>query len=181
MLNALSLQAVNSAKFSQRFIKPCYDSYCFSNLPSTIEFLLTGKEGPMLPHDVFGSLPTRYDKVIFFFVDAFGWRFFERYAERCSFLKTINTHGVISKLTSQFPSTTAAHVTCIHTGLNVGQSGVYEWNYYELLVDEVITPLLFSYAGDKERDTLKHAGIAAEAYFPRQTVYQRRHTMGIAS
>jgi len=99
MLNALSLQAVNSAKFSQRFVKPCYDSYCFSNLPSAIEFLLTGKEDQMLPHDVFGSLPTRYDKVIFFFVDAFGWRFFERYAERCSFLKTINTQGVASKLT----------------------------------------------------------------------------------
>ena len=128
MLNALSLKAVNSAKFSQRFIKPCYDSYCFSHLPSTIAFLLTGQEGQMLPRDVFGNLPTQYNKVIFFFVDAFGWRFFERYAESSNFLKTISTQGVVSKLTSQFPSTTAAHVTCMHTGLNVGQSGIHEWS-----------------------------------------------------
>ena len=182
MLNALSLKAVNSAKFSQRFVKPCYDSYCFSNLPSTIEFLLTGQEGQMLPCDVFGNLPTRYDKVIFFFVDAFGWRFLERYAERCSFLKTINTEGVVSKLTSQFPSTTAAHVTCMHTGLDVGQSGVYEWNYYEPLVDEIISPLLFSYAGDKlARDTIKRSAIAPEQFFPGQTFYQALQVQGVNS
>jgi len=182
MLNALSLKAVNSAKFSQRFVKPCYDSYCFSNLPSTIEFLLTGKQGQTLPHDVFGNLPTRYDKVIFFFVDAFGWRFFERYAERCSFLKTITTQGMVSKLTSQFPSTTAAHVTCIHTGLNVGQSGVYEWNYYEPLVEEIISPLLFSYAGDKlARDTIRRSAIAPAQFFPDQTFYQTLQAQGVTS
>ena len=181
MLNASSLNAVNGAKFSQRFVKPLYDSYCFANLPQAIEYMLTGEGHSALPQDVFTNLPSRYNKVILFFVDAFGWRFFERYAEKYEFLKTVLKHGAVSKMTSQFPSTTAAHVTCIHTGLNVGQSGVYEWNYYEPLVDEVIAPLLFSYAGDKERDTLKHAGIAAEAYFPRQTVYQRLHTMGIAS
>jgi predicted AlkP superfamily pyrophosphatase or phosphodiesterase len=182
MLNALSAKAVNSAKFSQHFVKPCYDSYCFSNLPTTIEFLLTGKQGQMLPLDVFGSLPTSYDKVIFFFVDAFGWRFFERYAERCSFLKTISTQGVVSKLTSQFPSTTAAHVTCIHTGLNVGQSGVYEWNYYEPLVDEIISPLLFSYAGDKHvRDTINRSAIAPAQIFPSQTFYQTLQAQGVTS
>jgi predicted AlkP superfamily pyrophosphatase or phosphodiesterase len=69
----------------------------------------------------------------------------------------------------------------MHTGLNVGQSGVYEWNYYEPLVDEVITPLLFAYAGDKERDTLKRTGIPTEAFFPTQTFYQKLQTMGIAS
>src|SRR5947207_8445121 len=181
MLNTLSLKAVNSAKFSQHFVKPCYDSYCFSSLPSTIEFLLTGKQGQMLPHDVFGNLPTRYDKVIFFFVDAFGWRFLERCTERCGFLKTITTEGMVSKLTSQFPSTTAAHVTCIHTGLNVGQSGVYEWNYYEPLVDEVITPLLFAYAGEKKRDSLKRSGIPVEAFFPPQTLYQKLQAKEITS
>jgi predicted AlkP superfamily pyrophosphatase or phosphodiesterase len=182
MLNALSAKAVNSAKFSQHFVKPCYDSYCFSHLPTTIEFLLTGKQGQMLPLDVFGNLPTSYEKVIFFFVDAFGWRFFEHYAERCSFLKTISTQGVVSKLTSQFPSTTAAHVTCIHTGLNVGQSGVYEWNYYEPLVDEIISPLLFSYAGDKHaRDTVNRSAIAPERLFPSQTFYQTLQAQGVIS
>ncbi len=84
-------------------------------------------------------------------------------------------------MTSQFPSTTAAHVTCMHTGLNVGRSGIYEWNYYEPLVDEIITPLLFAYAGEKKRDSLKRSGIPAEAFFPTLTFYQKLQTRGITS
>lgn len=179
MLNSNSLNAVNGAKYSRRFVKPLYDTYCFSALPQTVEFLLTGEGMSALPRNCFGSLPTKYDKVILIFVDAFGWRFFQQYAEIDPFLKTFLRHGVVSKMTSQFPSTTAAHVTCMHTGLNVGQSGVYEWNYYEPLVDEVITPLLFAYAGEKNRDSLKGSGIPAESFFPRQTLYQKLQTRGI--
>src|SRR5438876_7084131 len=181
MLNSGSLNAVNGAKFSQRFVKPLYDSYCFAALPQTIEFMLTGEGNSALPLDTFGNLPTRYNKVILLFVYAFGWRFFKQYAEKYTFLKTALRYGAVSKMTSQFPSTTAAHVTCMHTGLDVGQSGVYEWNYYEPIVVEVITPLLFAYAGDKERDTLKRAGIPTEAFFPTQTFYQKLQTRGIAS
>lgn len=186
MLNEASVQAVNKAQFSQHFIKPLYDSYCFAHLPATIEFLLTGNGQSALPHDVFGGLPTHYDKVVFFFVDAFGWRFFERYAEKYDFLKTVLKQGVVSKITSQFPSTTAAHVTNIHTGLPVGQSGVYEWNYYEPLVDDLISPLLFSYVDYAEgenlkRDTLKRANVSAEAFFPHQTLYDKLKTQGITS
>ncbi len=181
MLNAFSLNAVKSAKFSQRFVKPLYGSYCFSNIPQTIESLLTGQGQAALPADVFGHLPTTYKKVILFFIDAFGWRFFERYAEKYEFLKIVLRDGVVSKLTSQFPSTTAAHATCIHTGLDVAQSGVYEWYYYEPLVDEVISPLLFSYAGDKLRDTLKVSTLPATAFYPTSTFYQALQARGITS
>ena len=181
MLNAASLNLVNRSTFSQRFVKPLYDSYCFSNIPQTVEFILMGSGQSTLPLDVFGGLPTKYNKVILFFVDAFGWRFFEQYADKYQFLKTILVHGVVSKMTSQFPSTTAAHVTCINTGLNVAQSGVYEWHYYEPLVDDIIAPLLFSYAADKVRDTLKQSAIPAEAFFPRHTLYQTLKTQGINS
>ncbi|MFL5703143.1 MAG: phosphodiesterase, partial [Ktedonobacteraceae bacterium] len=106
MLNTTSLSAVQSSTFSQRFIQPLYASYCFANIPQTIMYLLTGQGTSALPLDVFGKLPTKYEKVILFFVDAFGWRFFERYAEKYAFLKTVLDAGVVSKMTSQFPSTT---------------------------------------------------------------------------
>lgn len=182
MLNTTSLQAVNQARFSQQFSRPLYDSYCFANIPPTIEFLLTGKGISALPLDVFTDLPTRYDKVILLFIDAFGWRFFERYADKHPFLKTVMAQGVVSKMTSQFPSTTAAHATCIHTGLPVGQSGIYEWNYYEPLVDDIIAPLLFSYGWDKvARDTLKQSSIPAERFYPQQTLYRQLQAQGVAS
>jgi predicted AlkP superfamily pyrophosphatase or phosphodiesterase len=181
MLNAASIQTVNGARTSPHLVRPLYGSYCFANLPASIAYFLTGEGQCALPTDVFEGLPTRFNRVVLFFIDAFGWRFFERYADRYASLKTFAQHGIISKLTSQFPSTTAAHVTCIHTGLNVGQSGVYEWYYYEPLVDEIITPLMFSYAGDKARDTLKRASIPPEAYFPQPTFYQQLQARGIAS
>jgi len=180
MLNSNSVIAVNGSKFNDAFLKPLYDSYCFSALPQTVEYLLTGDGKSALPVDCFGDLPTKYDKVILLFIDGFGWRFFQQYAETHSFLKAVLSRGTVSKLTSQFPSTTAAHVTCMHTGLNVGQSGVYEWNYYEPLVDEIITPLFFAYAGEK-RDSLKRHNMPAEAYFPNETFYQKLQKKGIAS
>src|SRR6266567_1395536 len=33
MLNSNSLNAVNGAKYSRSFVKPLYDTYCFSALP----------------------------------------------------------------------------------------------------------------------------------------------------
>ncbi len=182
MLNTMSIHEINTMRFSQQFTQPRYDSYCFSNIPSAIQLLLTGNGPSHLPLDAFANLPTRYDTVVLFFIDAFGWRFFEPYAEKHPFLQRFMQEGVVSKMTSQFPSTTAAHATCIHTGLDVGQSGIYEWNYYEPLVDDIISPLLFSYGRDKTaRDTLKRANIAPEHFYPKTTFYQKLQAQGVVS
>ena len=86
------------------FIKPRYDSGGFAGIPNRIK-------------DAFAS--KKYDAVVLLFIDAFGWRFYERFQD-AAFIKRIAKHGKIEKLTSQFPSTTAAHVTTLHTGLPVG-------------------------------------------------------------
>ena len=125
----------------QRFVRPQYDDYCFSNIPQFVKYLLTGTGESGLPVDVLGRFPQRYDTVVLFLIDAFGWQFFEKYADDYPFLKRLQRDGSVSKLTSQFPSTTASHITTIHTGLNVGQSGVYEWQYFEPQLDAIISPL----------------------------------------
>ncbi len=181
MLNETSLNMVSGSRFSQQFVKPLYSSYSFANLPATIQYLLTGSGQSGLPTDVLSTFPTRYNKVVFLFVDAFGWRFFEQYADRYPLLKTFAARGVVSKLTSQFPSTTPAHVTCINTGLNIAQSGVYEWNYYEPLVDAMIAPLRFSYAGDASADTLKTSGLSPESFYPTHTFHQSLQRLGVQS
>jgi predicted AlkP superfamily pyrophosphatase or phosphodiesterase len=146
------------------FIKPRYDSRSFAGLPTRIrEYCASSK----------------YDTVVLFLVDGFGWRFFEQF-QGAPFLKRLTSNGAVEKLTSQFPSTTAAHLTTIHTGLPVGQSGVYEWFYYEPQVDRLIAPLLFSYAGDQERDTLKGKANARSLY-PKQTLYQDLGMLGVDS
>ena len=67
-------------------------------------------------------------------MDAFGWRFFERYADT-PFLKEALDGGVVSQLTSMFPSTTVVHLTSSHTGLDAAAPEYPEWFYYEPKVD----------------------------------------------
>jgi predicted AlkP superfamily pyrophosphatase or phosphodiesterase len=147
-----------------RFVKPRYDACGFAGIPARIQdYCASGK----------------YDAVVLFMVDGFGWRFFEQYQDwPC--LRRFADGGTVEKLTSQFPSTTAAHVTTIHTGLPVGQSGVFEWFYYEPKLDRMIAPLLFSYAGDQERDTLKGV-IRSRSLYPRQTIYRKLGAKGVDS
>lgn len=145
------------------FIKPRYDSGGFASLPACVENAFASGD---------------YDAVILFLIDGFGWRFFERFQDE-PFIKHVAKHGKIEKLISQFPSTTAAHVTTIHTGLNVGQSGVHEWIYYEPQLDMTITPLLFSHAGTKERDTLKRKKVQPESLYPQGRLYPALRRLGV--
>jgi len=167
--------------FDKEFIKPQYDDYCFSNIPSFILDRFNKTNFSKLPKDVIFNNDKIYQKIIFFLIDGFGWRFFKKYQNH-PFFKFIEKNGVISKLTSQFPSTTAAHVTSIHTGLSVGESGVFEWFYYEPKVDLIIAPLLYSTAGNKEeKNRLKKFPIKPKDIYPKKTFYQILKNIGIKS
>jgi hypothetical protein len=181
MINQESFDVVRAKRRGQHFTAPVYDTYSFCQIPQTVRCLLTEDDRRGVPFGAADSLYDEYDTVILFFIDAFGWRFVERYLDRHPFLRRIANEGVVNLISSQFPSTTAAHVTAIHTSMNAGQSGVYEWNYYEPLVDDVISPLLFSFAGDEDRDTLLKTGVAPNAFFPSHTVYQDLANHGVNS
>lgn len=181
MINKKSILAVENSNFNSFFKKPLYSSYCFSNITSLIEYCLGINKNLKFPKDILGNLPPKYKKVILFFIDGFGWRFFEKFINNHSFLKKVFKAAVISKITSQFPSTTAAHVTKIHTDLTVGESGICEWFYYEPTLDRIIAPLLFSFAGDKKRDTLKKTKIKPEKIYPTNTFYLKLQKAGINS
>lgn len=182
MINSQANEAVKRATFSKDFGRPLYDSYCFSNLPGTMKKLL-GFQGEFssLPADVVGGQYRSYDLVLLIFVDGFGWKFFEKYVEKYPFLKRFVQEGVASKITTQFPSTTANHVTCLNTGLDVGQSGIYEWFYYEPKLDRVIAPLLFSYAGDGQSESLRAQRVDPQQIYPTKTIYEELHKQGITS
>ena len=182
MFNEESLAVVSASQFNPYFTRPIYDSYAFARIPDTIRSLLTGQDGAgALPPRTLAHLPRRYNKVILILIDAFGWRFLQRFVDDYPFLRRIASEGVISKLTSQFPSTTAAHVTTIHTGLPVGESGVYEWFFYEPTLDAMIAPLMFSFAGDRARNTLQRAGVHPRTLYPRRTFYQSLKDAGVRS
>lgn len=139
------------------FAQPLYDSHSFARLPHYLYELLSSQG---------------YEAVVLILVDGFGWRFVEQFQDE-PFLKRIGQEGQVERWSAQFPSTTASHLTTLHTGQTVGEHGILEWNYYEPSLDALISPLPFSYAGDSTRETLKAAGFRARNFLPNETIYRR--------
>src|SRR5581483_8050304 len=181
MINDKSISALKKAKWTSHFNRPLYKDYAFSSIPDTVSKLLTEEGKNFLSEDVVGGSYQKFDAAILFLSDAFGWKFFEGYQGKYPFLSRFEKEGVASKISSQFPSTTAAHVTSINTGKEVGETGIYEWFYYEPIVDRMIAPLLFSYAGDHESATLLKDGYSPSAIFPFETLYQKLAKKGVKS
>ena len=177
MINHKSIEAVKAASWNSHFCRPLYESYCFSKIPGTILSLL-GKKTDALPQDCF--VEGHYDSVILFLIDGFGWQFLEKNYSKYPFLARFFREGIVSKLTSQFPSTTAAHITTLCSGSEVGQTGVYEWFFHEPQLGRVIAPLLYSFAGDKKCGSLKGI-IAPEKILPPCTIFQQLKNEGISS
>ena len=181
MINTASLQSLRKGGLHPSFRHPLYEGYAFSRLPQTMSHLLTGEGGNILPQEAFGGDAGPYDIVILLFIDGFGWKFFEEASSKFPFLQRIISEGTASAISSQFPSTTAAHVTSINTGLEVGQTGIYEWFYYEPLVGRVIAPLPFSFAGDHVQNGLCKTSLTPDALLPFETLYEQLARVGVKS
>lgn len=78
------------------------------------------------------------------FVDGLGWRFSETELTH-PFLRAFQRAGELRPLPSQFPSTTTAHVSSFHTGLPVGEHGLYEWRLLDPGLGRIIRPLRFDF------------------------------------
>jgi hypothetical protein len=145
----------------------------FAALPATVARLLGVGEGGVALEGV----AARADRVLLVLLDAFGWRFFTRHGDH----PLLRRMQAVVPLTSMFPATTTAHVTTLHTGVGVGEHGLYEWNVYDPGLDALVTPLLFSFAGDGVRDTLLRAGADPDAVLPSMpTLYERLAQAGVA-
>ncbi len=180
MLDGDSVRAVDAARRGPRSVRPLAGGYTFAALPPTVERLLAGGDGG-LPAGALGSLEPAPQRVVLVLLDAFGWRFLMRHAERHPLLRRLFADGTVAKLATQFPSTTAAHVTTLHTGRPVGEHGLYEWNMLDPGLGDIVTPMMFSFAGDRSRDTLHATGLEPAALYPEgPTLYRRLAGAGVA-
>src|ERR671933_625395 len=160
-------------------VRPLADGYTFAALPATVERLLLGRDDGGLPAGALGAAPVHAERVVLVLLVAFGWLFSPRPAPRHSLLRRFLDEGTVAKLTTQFPSATPAHVTTLHTGRPVAEHGLYEWNLYEPSLDALVTPLMFSFAGDASRDTLREADADPRVLYPTRTLYRRLAGEGV--
>lgn len=151
---------------------PAYGERSFDLLPGTIERLLTGSTArAALDPALLAGLDGRAERVLFVYFDAFGWCFAEQHLDH-----PLLRRGVLEQLTSQFPSTTTAHVTTIHSGLPVWEHGLYEWYVLEPRLNRLVAPLHFVLAGTRERIPLDPA-----ALFPPGDLYADLGAAGVPS
>ena len=167
--------------FHPSFLKPRYGEGCFSDIPPAIFHSLTAQGDEKAAVTLSPLFNKTYRRVVCFFIDALGWRFLAPRIDEYAFLREIRDHGEIHKLTSQFPSTTAAHMTTFHTGLPPSQSGIFEWQYYEPALDALICPLIFTRAGTQRKETLSKEKVKADIVYPDHSFFMTLQPYGVAS
>jgi len=180
MINTKSIDQVNKNHINGLTI-PLYNSYCFSNICGTIKDLFNINSDKRLPSDVTENSNVTPNKIVFFLIDAFGWCFYHKYKEQSKFLCEIEKSGVVSKLTSQFPSTTTAHVTTALSGESVCEHGLYEWFYYEPKADDIITAFLFKEARNREYENLSNKNVKPDDFIPQKSFFKELLDHGIKS
>ncbi len=147
---------------AEGLLRPVYADYSFGNIPATIHYLLTGERlGALLPESCFGGAYPSPRKVVLFFINSFGWKFWQEHQGRFRTTRRVAEQGTVTPVSALFPSTTAASVATLSFGVLPSQHALYEWNVYIPEYGEVIQTLPFMPLG-------KHAGDAclAKGYDP---------------
>lgn len=160
-------------------VKPDYTGYCLSNVPTTAQSILGVDPGrPVLPDDALGATDTSgIDNVVLILCDGLGYREMERHDDR-GFLGALWKKGSVRPITTVFPSTTAAAISTVSTGLTPQEHGLPEWFVYLDEIGEVIVSLPFTRAGEYGRDTLLKE-LSPKTLLQGRTVFQRLESAGV--
>ena len=162
-------------------VKPDYAGYCLSNVTPTIMSVFgVNHQRPVLPKDALGDVETSgVDNVVLLLCDGFGYNMWTRQAAN-GFVNSISTKGNVRPITTVFPSTTAAALTAISTGLTPQEHGLPEWYVYMDEIGDIMVTLPFTRVGDRGRDTLV-GEFDPRAMFRGRTVFQQLKEEGINS
>lgn len=171
-------------KDSSSFVYPRYEDYSFANIPSTLLSLFgIRSKNPILPKELYEKPVSRIRapiKVVLFLLDGFG---FEQWRKAASvpLLDLFNKRGVVSSITAVFPSTTAAALTTLNSGLTPQEHGLPEWNVYFKEIDQIIETLPFRPLGETESDILLKKGLSPSLLFRGKTIHQTLQDSAVLS
>lgn len=110
---------------------PDYGGYCFAHLPHSLTAVLGEDTGRTLPRDVFADVDTDVSTVLVVLIDSFGFEHWRRDHADHAFLREVTDRGVVTPVTSIYPSETAAAVPTFHTGVLPAEHGGIGWNVYD--------------------------------------------------
>lgn len=157
MLDRSLESKLTSRKFEGEFVIPSYEDFCLSNVPSTIStFLGLETKRPTLPLQYISDKNElgNIQNVILLVLDGFGYDDWLRSISDRNLFQAVTEKGLVFPITTVFPTTTAAALTTLSTGLTPQEHGLPEWYVYMKELDMIVTTLPFSPMGEGGRDTL---------------------------
>lgn len=138
----------------ENFIYPKYQGQSLLNIPSTVLSLFNI---PPLKR----TLPKKFyqnvlgaEKIIFILADGLGWNLFNRRALKYQFFNKLVKRGILSQITSVFPSSTPPAVNCLNSGLSALEHGLLEWYLYLEETDCIVQSLPFTHTLLKDQDKI---------------------------
>ncbi len=160
-----------------KFVYPNYDGGSLLNVPSTILSLFGQKPlKKLLPGKMYSGAEGA-EKIILFVIDGFGHNLFQKEAVNFPFFRKLADDKFYNSITSVFPSTTAASLGTLHSGLSTPEHGLPEWYVYFKEVDCVLQSLPFSPVIPEDLE--KSINPAADILFNQKTIYQILGAAGV--
>lgn len=158
---------------------PRYGAGCLSSIPSTVMDLLSVKPSrPGLPADLLGGIDlSGVENVVLLVADGLGMNEWRR-QEQAGLVRDLSLRGSVKEITTVFPSTTAAALTTLATGLTPQEHALPEWFVYMKEVNSVVVTLPFSFMGDRGRETLR-GHMRPTALFRGTPIFKRLRESGI--
>ncbi len=162
-----------------KFIYPKYQGESLLNIPATILSLFGARthHQPLLKkyyQDIEGV-----EKIVLLVLDGLGWSLFEKEALQYPFFQKAVKKGLLNKITSIFPSSTAPALNTLHSGLSPLEHGLIEWYMYFPEIDCMVQSLPFEAILAEDQTRLNNP--PKDILFHGQTVYQRLAEKGVSS
>ena len=182
MLATESLATIRRDRLRGQFLYPDYGRYSLAEIgPTLLDVFGVATDRPTLPASIYRPAVVGCDRVVLVVLDGFGYDQLAPYHERLPFFRRLVDRGTVHALTSVFPSTTAAALTTLHTGLPPAEHGLPEWTVYFDEVDALIETLPFRRLGDPVPDGLLREGADPRMLYAGPTVYSRLAAAGVPS
>lgn len=161
------------------FVYPQYQGKSLLNIPSTILSLFGVKPlKPLLPQKYYQKA-LGAEKIILFVIDGLGDNLFQKKALKQVFFSKFIKKGFYSPITTVFPSTTAAALNSLYSGLSPLEHGLPEWYVYFPELDAVLESLPFKPVDPKDHD--KSLNPPKDILFKDKTIFEYMSEGGISS
>src|SRR5919205_1024136 len=118
MIDRTSVSTIRRDRRRGSFVLPDYGRYSIAEVVPTILSVFGVDPGRApLPEAVYGAQATACDRVVLFMIDGLGYSQLTDHQEQLPLFGLFGERASVYALTSVFPSTTAAALTTLHSGL----------------------------------------------------------------